>query len=45
MGVVRRNEPISTWEEGDFIQGFALLSRKDVRQDRKGRDYMDGERV
>ncbi len=43
MGVVRRNEPISTWEEGDFIQGFALLSRKDVRQDRNGRDYMDGE--
>lgn len=43
MGVVRRNEPISTWEEGDFVQGFALLSRKDVRQDRNGRDYMDGE--
>ena len=43
MPVVRRNEPISTWEEGDFIQGFALLSRKDVRQDRKGRDYMDVE--
>ncbi len=43
MGVVRRNEPISTWEEGDFTQGFALLSRRDVRQDRNGRDYMDGE--
>ncbi len=43
MPVVRRNEPISTWEEGDFVQGFALLSRKDVRQDRNGRDYMDGE--
>ncbi len=41
MGVVRRNEPISTWEDSDFIQGFALLSRKDVRQERKGRDYMD----
>ncbi len=41
MGVVRRNEPISSWEDSDFIQGFALLSRKDVRQDRKGRDYMD----
>ena len=41
MGVVRRNEQISTWEEGDFVQGFALLSRKDVRQDRNGRDYMD----
>ena len=43
MGVVRRNEPIATWEEGDFVQGFALLSRKDVRQDRNGRDYMDVE--
>ena len=41
MPVVRQNEPISTWEEGDFIQGFALVSRKDVRQDRNGRDYMD----
>lgn len=43
MGVVRRNEPIATWEDGDFVQGFALLSRKDVRQDRNGRDYMDVE--
>ncbi len=41
MAVVRRNEMVATWEDGDFIQGFALLSRKDVRQDRKGRDYMD----
>ena len=43
MGVVRRNEPIASWEDGDFVQGFALLSRKDVRQDRNGRDYMDVE--
>ncbi len=43
MAVVRRNESISTWEDGDFIQGFALLSRKDVRQDRKGREYVDAE--
>ncbi len=43
MGIVRRNEPISTWEDSDFVQGFALLGRKEVRQDRKGRDYMDGE--
>ncbi len=41
MGVVRINEPISTWEDGDFVQGFALVSRKDVRQDRNGRDYVD----
>lgn len=38
---VRRNEPISAWQESDFVQGFALLRRKDVRQDRNGRDYMD----
>ncbi len=43
MPAVRRNEPISAWEEGDFVQGFALLGRKDVRQDRKGRDYFDVE--
>ncbi len=41
MPTVRRNEPISTWEEGDFVQGFALVRRKEVRQDRNGRDYMD----
>ncbi len=41
MPIVRRNEPISSWEEGDFVQGFALLSRKEVRQDRNGRDYID----
>lgn len=41
MPVVRRNEPIASWEEGDFVQGFALVNRKDVRQDRNGRDYFD----
>ena len=41
MGVVRINEPIATWEDGDFVQGFALMSRKDIRQDRNGRDYVD----
>ncbi len=41
MPVVRRNEPIAQWEEGDFVQGFALVNRKDVRQDRNGRDYFD----
>ncbi len=41
MPTVRRNEPMSTWEEGDFVQGFALLSRKERRQDRKGRDYLE----
>lgn len=41
MPVVRRNEPIAQWQEGDFVQGFALVNRKDVRQDRNGRDYFD----
>lgn len=41
MGVVRINEPMSSWGDGDFVQGFALVSRKDVRQDRNGRDYVD----
>ena len=41
MPMVRRNEPIATWEEGDFVQGYALVSRKDVRHDRNGREYYD----
>lgn len=41
MPIVRRNELISSWQEGDFVQGFALLSKKETRQDRNGRDYLD----
>ena len=41
MPMVRRNEPISTWEDGDFVQGFALVTRKELRLDRKGREYLD----
>lgn len=41
MPIVRINEPISDWREGDFAQGFALVTRKETRQDRKGRDYID----
>lgn len=41
MPIVRRNEPISSWEDGDFVQGFALLNRKEPRYDRKGREYLD----
>jgi 3'-5' exoribonuclease len=43
MPIVRRYEPISKWEDGDFVQGFALLNRKEVRQDRNGREYLDVE--
>lgn len=37
----RTNEPIATWQEGDLVQGFALVRRREVRQDRNGRDYLD----
>jgi 3'-5' exoribonuclease len=39
----RKNEPIATWLEGDNVQGFALLARKEVRRDRNGKDYLDVE--
>jgi 3'-5' exoribonuclease len=35
------NEPISAWQEGDSVSGFALLSKKERRQDRNGRDFID----
>ncbi len=41
MPFVRDNEPIARWQDGDFAQGFALLRRKEVRQDRNGRNYLD----
>lgn len=41
MPFVRDNEPIDDWQDGDFAQGFALVSRKEVRQDRNGRAYLD----
>lgn len=45
MPTVRRHEPMSTWEEGDFVQAYALVNRKERRQDKKGRDYLDLELV
>ncbi len=41
MPIVRINEPIANWQDSDFAQGYALVTRKEVRQDRKGRDYVD----
>ena len=35
-----RNQPICTWREGDFVQGFAFLAKKEQRQDRKGNSYL-----
>ncbi len=37
----RRNEPIRTWQAGDIVQGFALLTKKELRQDRNGKDFLD----
>lgn len=38
---VDHNKLIRAWEEGDSVQGFALLSKKERRQDRNGNDYYD----
>lgn len=35
------NQPIATWESGDQVQGFALLAKKELRQDRNGKSYLD----
>ncbi len=41
----RRNAPIRTWLAGDLVQGFALLTKKEVRQDRNGKTFIDLELV
>lgn len=38
---LRRNQPIASWEHGDQVQGFALLLRKEARQDRNGKTFLD----
>ena len=43
MPVVRNNEPIAMWQDGDFATGFALVARKETREDKRGRDYVDME--
>lgn len=37
----RVNEPIASWAAGDQVQGFALLVKKELRQDRNGKSYLD----
>ena len=39
------NEPIGNLEEGDSVTGFALVTKKELRQDKNGRDYLDMEVV
>ena len=41
MPTLVKNLPIATWKPGDTVLGFAYLKRKEVRQDRSGRDYLD----
>jgi 3'-5' exoribonuclease len=41
MTRTQRNAPIRTWEAGDLVQGFALLTKKELRQDRNGKSYLD----
>ena len=41
MPTAVKNQPIATWNSGDTVLGFAYLKRKEVRQDRSGRDYLD----
>jgi 3'-5' exoribonuclease len=40
MPAPTRNVPIAQWREGDLVQGFAYLARKEQRQDRKGNIYL-----
>lgn len=41
MSPTRRAEPIATYEDGDSVVGYALLTKKELRQDKNGRDYLD----
>jgi 3'-5' exoribonuclease len=43
MPKILRNAPIRTWEAGDNVQGFALLTKKELRQDRNGKSFLDME--
>ncbi|MDQ1347804.1 MAG: 3-5 exoribonuclease, partial [Acidobacteriota bacterium] len=41
MSPIVKNQPIATWNAGDSVQGFAFLKRKELRQDKSGKDYLD----
>lgn len=43
MPKILRNAPIHTWEAGDTVQGFALLTKKELRQDRNAKSFLDME--
>jgi 3'-5' exoribonuclease len=37
----RSNEPVSSFEDGDTVSGFAYLAKMERRQDKNGRDFLD----
>lgn len=41
MTEIQRNQPIASWQPGQTVEGFALLTRKERRRDRNGREYLD----
>jgi 3'-5' exoribonuclease len=41
MTKILRNVPIRDWDNGDIVQGFALLTKKELRQDRNGKSFLD----
>lgn len=45
MSSKQQNQPIRSFAEGDSVSGFALLTKKELRQDKNGRDYLDLELV
>ncbi len=41
MGRIPRNTPIRDWASGDSVEGYALLTKKEQRQDRNNKSYLD----
>jgi 3'-5' exoribonuclease len=41
MSKTKKNVPIRSWETGDTVQGFALLTKKEQRLDKNGRGFID----
>jgi len=37
----KKNEPLASWIDGDNVEGFALLTKLERRQDKNGRDFLD----
>ncbi len=41
MPDTKKARPIAEWQSGETVAGFALLARKEKRQDRNANDYLD----